>query len=104
MDKEAAEASRAKVRGIIRVAVILSVATLAEFAIAFTMASGHAKNFIFIVLTLIKAFYIVGAFMHLAHETRALITSILFPLVLVALLLFVLIHESAHIVHAFPAP
>ena len=104
MNREAIEASRAKVRSIVRVALILSVATLAEFVIAFTMGAGHVKNFIFIVLTLIKAFYIVGAFMHLAHETRALIASILFPLVLVALLLFILMHESAHLVLAFPAP
>lgn len=91
----------AKKKAVIRVAIILSVATLAEFVIAFTMEASAIKNLIFIVLTLLKAFYIVGAFMHLAHEVKSLVISVLFPVVLVALLIFILIYEAAHVTH-FP--
>lgn len=95
------QTSQAKVKAVVRVAIILSVATLAEFVIAFTMEPGAIKNFIFIALTLLKAYYIAGAFMHLAHEVKLLIVSVLFPLILVALLIFILIYESAHVTDVF---
>src|SRR5688500_16609444 len=39
-------------------------------------------NSIFIGLTIVKAFFIVAEFMHLGHEVRNLIMTILFPLTL----------------------
>ena len=86
--------SRAKIAKIIRVALLLLLATVIEFIIAFTIGAGLVKTIIFIVLTLVKAFYIMGEFMHLSHERRGFIISFLIPMILVALLIFILLYES----------
>tara|TARA_B100000900_G_scaffold305249_1_gene263901 strand:+ start:2569 stop:2949 length:381 start_codon:yes stop_codon:yes gene_type:complete len=50
---------------------------------------------IFIILTIIKAAYIVMEFMHLGHEAKGLKLTILLPcVVLIPYLLFILISES----------
>lgn len=41
-----------------------------------------ALNGVFVILTFIKAFYIVAEFMHLGHEIKNLIMSVLMPLLL----------------------
>ena len=41
-----------------------------------------ALNGVFVILTFIKAFYIVAEFMHLGHEIKNLIMTILLPLLL----------------------
>lgn len=72
---------------IIRTLIILSVITLVEIGLAFLhLFAGFPPklllNSIFIGLTLVKAFYIVAEFMHLRHEIRNLIMTILIPLLL----------------------
>ena len=53
-------------------------------------------NMTFIILTIIKAYYIVGAFMHLDHETKSLQFSIIDPMwILVPYLLFILLVEAS---------
>ena len=53
-------------------------------------------NMTFIILTIIKAYYIVGTFMHLGHETKPLQISIIAPMwVLVPYLLFILLSEAS---------
>jgi cytochrome c oxidase subunit IV len=55
-------------------------------------------NFIFIVLTIIKAAYIVMEFMHLGHEVKGLKLTILLPaVVLIPYLLFILLNEGGYI-------
>ena len=52
-------------------------------------------NHVFIILTLIKAAYIVMSFMHLGHETRGLQWTILLPpLILIPYLLFIILVEG----------
>ena len=52
-------------------------------------------NHIFIILTLIKAGYIVLQFMHLGHEERSLKWTILLPaIILVPYLLFIVLAEG----------
>ena len=54
-------------------------------------------NHVFIILTLIKAAYIVQVFMHLGFERKSLIWTILLPaFVLVPYLLFILLTEGTH--------
>jgi cytochrome c oxidase subunit IV len=48
-------------------------------------------------MTIIKAFYIVGEFMHLRHEVKMLIWSILLPMMFVVWLLITLIYEGGSI-------
>ena len=73
---------------------ILSAITSLEFLIAFTMSHGILKVSIFIILTIVKAFYIVGEFMHLKHETKSLIWSILVPIIFVSWLILALLLEG----------
>jgi cytochrome c oxidase subunit 4 len=72
-----------------RVTIILSVLTLVELALGFVMMGmsneSLGKHFIkgaIIILMLAKAFYIVGYFMHLRHEVRNLIMTVVVPLFL----------------------
>lgn len=74
---------------IYRVTIILSVLTSVELALGFWMMDmpyeGLERHFVkgvIIILMLAKAFYIVGYFMHLKHEIRNLIMTIIVPLFL----------------------
>jgi cytochrome c oxidase subunit IV len=54
-------------------------------------------NHIFIILTLVKAGYIVLQFMHLGHEEKSLKWTILLPaIILVPYLLFIVLGEGAY--------
>lgn len=87
---------------IIRVAVILSVITCCEFFIALYLVPRYADfahswaNPIYILLTLLKAFYIIGFFMHLKFERTSLIISIVVPVLFIIGLILVLTNESHH--------
>jgi len=53
-------------------------------------------NMTFIILTLVKAYYIVWAFMHLGHEVKLLKIFIVAPmLILIPYLLFILLTEAS---------
>ena len=55
-------------------------------------------NLVFIILTIIKAAYIVMEFMHLGHEVKGLKWTILLPaVVLIPYLLFILLVEGNYI-------
>jgi len=51
-------------------------------------------------MTIVKAFYIVGEFMHLKHETKSLIWSIIVPVIFVAWLILALLLEGHAIFEA----
>lgn len=76
------------VKEIWKVTIILSVLTIIELALGFWMIGmpdGGLRYSIkgaIIILMLAKAFYIVGYFMHLRHEIRNLIMTIVVPLLL----------------------
>lgn len=89
-----------KIRKIWKVAAILGGITAIEFVIAFTIGAGLARNFLFIALTIWKAFYIVSEFMHLGHEKKSLKMSILLPLLFVIFLIFILIYQGSAIYSA----
>ena len=71
--------------------------TALEFAIAFTIDAGLLKTSIFVGMTIVKAFYIVGEFMHLKHEMKSLIWAILIPCIFVVWLLIALMREGGSI-------
>jgi cytochrome c oxidase subunit 4 len=78
------------VQKIIRTTVILSVITIIELGLGFAMylmpgLSSALVLFIkgvIVILSLLKAFYIVGVFMHLGEEVKNLIMTIIVPLLL----------------------
>jgi cytochrome c oxidase subunit 4 len=73
-----------------RVTIILSVLTLVELGLGFIMYKwvqddGFLRSAIkgsIVILMLAKAFYIVAYFMHLGHELKNLIMTIVVPLFL----------------------
>ena len=74
---------------IIRVTIILTILTIIELGLGFSMINmseqslgRHVVKGVILILMLAKAFYIVGYFMHLKHEIRNLIMTICVPLLL----------------------
>ena len=68
-----------------------------DFLIEIQFLGTKLLNHIFIVLTLVKAGYIVLAFMHLGHERKSLKWTILTPpLILIPYLLFIVLVEGGY--------
>jgi cytochrome c oxidase subunit IV len=80
-----------------RTFIILSVITAFEFTLAYIMPAGALRTSIFVGMTLVKAFYIVGEFMHLKHEVKSLIWAITIPVIFVIWLLVALMTEGGSI-------
>ncbi len=88
---------KAKIKQIVKVAIILGIITAFEFAIAFTLGAGLVKTTIFVLMTLIKAGYIIWEFMHLGHEVKGLKWTIIAPTLFVIWLLVALLMEGSAI-------
>ena len=59
-------------------------------------------NWIFYILTIFKAYYIVWAFMHMEGEKSSLRTAVVAPVIfLVLYLLFILLTEAVYIFEVF---
>ena len=85
---------------VIKVAIILAIITSVELLLAFIWPDGSSRtilNIVFLLLTILKAFYIVGEFMHLKHEVKLLVYSIVIPLVLILFLIAILLTEGEYI-------
>jgi cytochrome c oxidase subunit IV len=91
---------KAKIKKLWTVAAILGVITMIEFAIAFTVPHEmkDLRVWTFIIMTIVKAAYIVGEFMHLRHESKVLIWSILIPMVFVVWMLVAFVYEGMQII------
>jgi len=81
---------------------ILLAITIVEFIIALWVLPGKhlshgVGNCIYIVLTLLKAFYIVAYFMHLKFERVAFKTTIVAVLVLVIYFIILLLTEGTYL-------
>ena len=83
-----------KIKKLWKIAGILGLVTAIEFLIAFTVGPGAFKISVFVGLTIVKAFYIVSEFMHLGHEEKSLIWSILLPLIFVVWLIIALLAQG----------
>lgn len=73
---------------------ILLGVTIFEVSISFTSLSKDLLLYTFIVLTIVKAYYIVGYFMHMKFEVVPLQWSILLPFILIVYLIFIAIYEG----------
>ena len=80
--------------------VLLGITCVEFFIALYLVPKGyttyHTANPIYIVLTLAKAFYIVGYFMHLKFERPGLIFAIIVPVLFIIGLILVLTNESHH--------
>lgn len=68
--------------------------TIFDFIIYFVMPASGLRNFIFIFFGLVKAYFIVGAFMHLKHEKINLALIILVPTIFIIGLIMGLLYEG----------
>jgi cytochrome c oxidase subunit IV len=78
-------------KAVLRVLLILTVITVCELIVGMFIAPHQIEknhslkiwfNIFYLICTLAKAFYIVSEFMHLGHEVRNLVMTIVFPLML----------------------
>ncbi|MDQ3050051.1 MAG: cytochrome C oxidase subunit IV family protein [Bacteroidota bacterium] len=76
---------------------ILLAITIFEVGIAFTSIPHDILIVIFIVLTIVKAYYIIAYFMHLKHETVPLKYSIILPFVLILFFVVMAIAEGNYL-------
>ena len=88
------------------VLIFLSIVTLIEVVLGIfkpqvlmnTFLGMKLLNWIFIILTIIKAYYIAWDFMHLRDERRNFTSSIVLPLlILIPYLVFILLIEADYI-------
>lgn len=90
---------------------LLSVVTIVEVFLGIHKPAALYKtnllamsllNWIFIILTIVKAYYIMWAFMHLEGEKNNLKTAIVGPLVfLILYLVFILLVEGNYVFDVF---
>lgn len=97
VEKDGKRIAKPQTRTIWKVFIILLVVTVLEFVIAFTLPAGLLRTSIFVGMTILKSFYIVGEFMHLAHEVKSLIWTILLPTIFVVWLILALLLEGGYI-------
>jgi cytochrome c oxidase subunit IV len=100
-DTHTGEIAKPNTKAIWRTFWILLIITTIEFVVAlapFLMWIPHTwKVVLYAIMTIMKAAYIVGEFMHLKHEVKFLIYAILLPMVFVAWLLLAMIWEGGSI-------
>ena len=80
-----------------KTAAILAVVTIVEYIFAFNMDMGNTLITIFILLTLVKAYFIVSEFMHLKYEAKGLNISLTWPIVFIFWLILALVMEANYI-------
>ena len=87
---------RAKIKKLWMTALILLIITIMEFIVAFTVPHEYKdlRVWIFITMTIVKAAYIVGEFMHLRYEVKVLIWSILIPMIFIVWMLVAFLYEG----------
>ncbi|MDH5608138.1 MAG: cytochrome C oxidase subunit IV family protein [Cyclobacteriaceae bacterium] len=88
--------NKEKVKNFLRVMWYLAAITAIEFGIAFTIPHEYkwGRITVFILLTIVKAYYIVSEFMHLGHEKKSLKMSIVLPLLFVVFLIFIMLYQA----------
>lgn len=94
-----------------QVFAILSVVTIIEvilgiirpsFLVETTIVSMHLLNWIFILLTLYKAYYIAWAFMHLEHEKKGLRRAVVWTGIFLGIyLVFILLTEGNYVYEVY---
>ncbi|MBI1222478.1 MAG: hypothetical protein GC180_07740 [Bacteroidetes bacterium] len=72
----------------------LTVITILDIILYFSMNPTMFRNIIFVVFGIVKAYLIVGYFMHMKHERLNLALSIIVPVLFILGLIFGLLYEG----------
>ena len=90
------------VKKVIRTTIILSVITIIELLMGLSMYAFPMADLlklflkgVIVILSLAKAFYIVGVFMHLGDEVKNLIMTIVLPLLLFVWFIGAFLYEGS---------
>lgn len=77
---------------------ILTALTIVDIALYFMLLDTHSmwKNILFILLGVVKAYYIVGIFMHMKFEQKWLVNFIIYPMLFVIFLIALMLIESTY--------
>ena len=94
IEPEVIPVNKSHIAKIWKTAGILAIITIVEYVFAFNMDIGNLLITIFILLTLVKAYFIVSEFMHLKHESKALNISMAWPIVFVFWLILAMMMEA----------
>lgn len=98
-----AETYKAAKQEIKKVTIILTIYTIIELVLGFAMYFNHeslgsggvmAIKGTILILMVVKAFYIVAYFMHLKHEIKNMIMTIVVPLALFIWFIFSFLYEG----------
>jgi cytochrome c oxidase subunit IV len=75
---------------------ILTVLTIVDIGLYFMLIDNHDmwKNVLFILLGVVKAYYIVSIFMHMKFEQKWLVNFIIYPMLFVIFLIALMLIES----------
>jgi cytochrome c oxidase subunit IV len=75
---------------------ILTALTIVDIGLYFMLIETHSmwKNVLFILLGIVKAYYIVSIFMHMKFEQKWLVNFIIYPMLFVVFLIALLLIES----------
>jgi len=101
------EQTRAVRKKILLVTLLLSVITIVEVLVGIKYSKSHvgaesgtwtAIKYMYIVLTLVKAGYIVIVFMHLGDEKKSLRLTILLPMLFVVYLIWISLYEGGELI------
>jgi cytochrome c oxidase subunit IV len=88
--------NKEKIRKLWMTALWLLIITVIEFIVAFAVPHEmkEVRVWTFILMTIVKAAFIVGEFMHLRYEAKVLIWSILIPMIFVVWMLVAFVYEG----------
>lgn len=102
------EQSLAVRKKILIVTALLSIITIVEVLIGIYFSKTHVSpgtwtliKWFYIIMTLVKAGYIVLVFMHLGDEKKGLRVTILLPMVLIFYFIFICLFEGEHLLQYF---
>ncbi|MBP6301811.1 MAG: cytochrome C oxidase subunit IV family protein [Bacteroidia bacterium] len=73
---------------------ILFILTIVDIAFYFAVSPSMFRNWVFIFLGIVKAYFIVGVFMHMKYERKNLIQTIILPVLFILGLIATCIYEG----------
>jgi len=77
-----------------RIFIWLTAITVLDIILYFAMEATMFRNILFIAFGIVKAYLIVGSFMHMKHERLNLALSIIVPVLFILGLIFGLLYEG----------
>lgn len=77
-----------------KIFIWLTVITVLDIILYFALAPTMFRNIIFVAFGIVKAYLIVGYFMHMKHERMSLALSIIVPVLFIVGLIMGLLYEG----------